>query len=124
MNENLQDYYLNLEEPNKSCMLALRDIILEQDDNVRETRKWNSPCFCYKNRMFCFLMVDKKLQEPYVLMVEGHRLDFPELIQGDRKRMKTLPIDPNADLPIDLINSILQNAVEFYRNGTIKVKEL
>lgn len=122
MNEKLQDYYLKLEEPNKSCMLVLRDIILEQDENVSETRKWNSPCFCFKNRMFCFLMIDKKTKEPYVLMVEGARLDFPELDQGKRTRMKVLNIDPNKDLPIELIEDIFQGALDLYRNGVIKTK--
>ena len=122
MSQEIQDYYLNKEEPNKSCLLVLRDIILEQDENISESLKWNSPCFSYKNKMFSFLMIDKKTKEPYLLMVEGLRLDFPELDQGNRTRMKTLAIDPNLDLPIELINSILQSAIELYRNGTIKTK--
>ncbi len=122
MNENLHDYYMNKEEPNKSCLLVLRDIILEQDENVSESIKWNSPCFSYKNRMFCFLMIDKKTNEPYLLMVEGIRLDFPELDQGNRTRMKTLAVDPTKDLPIKTIEKILQSALDLYRNGVVKVK--
>jgi hypothetical protein len=40
MLEELHNYYLNKEEPNKNCLLALREIILKQDTNVTEKRKW------------------------------------------------------------------------------------
>lgn len=122
MNQELYDYYMGKEEPNKSCLLVLRDIILEQDEHISESLKWSSPCFSYKNKMFCFLMIDKKLQVPYILMVEGHRLDFPELDQGNRTRMKVLPINPSEDLPIKAIEKILQSAIDLYRNGLIKTK--
>lgn len=59
MVEQLQNYYLNKEEPNKSCLQALRSIILDQDTNITETQKWGMPCFCYKNKMFCYLWTDK-----------------------------------------------------------------
>ena len=39
MLEELDNYYLNKKEPHKSCLLALRSIILEQDTNITETRK-------------------------------------------------------------------------------------
>jgi hypothetical protein len=34
------DFYLDKEEPNRSCLLALRSIILEQDRDVTETIKY------------------------------------------------------------------------------------
>lgn len=49
-------------------------------------------------------------------MVEGARLDFPELDQGNRTRMKVLNIDPEEDLPIKLIVNILQSALDLYRD--------
>ena len=115
-------YYIKKEEPNKSCLLVLREIILKQDENVSETIKWGIPCFSYKNRMFCYLSIDKKTTEPYLLMVEGKHLDHPELEQGSRSRMKVFNVDPNTDLPIDFIEGLLQDAIELYRNGTIKAK--
>ncbi|HKJ43585.1 MAG TPA: DUF1801 domain-containing protein, partial [Sunxiuqinia sp.] len=102
--------------------LALRDIILEQDSNVTEARKYGMPCFCYRKKMFCYLWTDKKTEEPYILMVEGTHLDHPELEEGNRSRMKILRINPNADLPMDTINRILNDALDLYRNGTIKIK--
>jgi len=123
MVEQLHNYYLNKTEPNKSCLLALRSIILEQDSNVSETQKWGMPCFCYKNKMFCYLWVDKKTDEPYILMVEGKYFDHPKLEEGDRKRMKIFRVNPNKDLPLKTIKNILQKALDLYKLGVIKIKE-
>ncbi|MBK6546019.1 MAG: DUF1801 domain-containing protein [Saprospiraceae bacterium] len=123
MVEQLQNYYLNKEEPNKSCLQALRSIILDQDTNITETQKWGMPCFCYKNKMFCYLWTDKKTDEPYILMVEGKYLDHPKLEEGNRSRMKIFRVNPNKDLPIKTIESILQKALNLYRAGIIKIKE-
>ena len=121
MVEELHNYYLNKEEPNKSCLLALRSIILNQDTNVTETQKWGMPCFCFKKKMFCYLWTDKKTDEPYILMVEGKYLDHPKLEEGDRSRMKIFRVNPNKDLPIKTINNILQKALDLYRTGEIKI---
>ncbi|MGO1672224.1 MAG: DUF1801 domain-containing protein [Sphingobacterium sp.] len=71
MVEQLHSFYLDKEEPNKSCLLALRDIILNQDTAIAETRKWGMPCFCYVSirlspcmtREFCFLLLLFTLKE-------------------------------------------------------------
>lgn len=118
----LDSYYLRKEEPAKSCLLALRDVILNYDPNISETRKYGMPCFCYKKKMFCYLWTDKKTDEPYMLMVEGKHLNHPKLEIGKRSRMKIFRLDPNNDLPIATIKLILKQALDLYRNGTIKIK--
>ena len=115
MVQELHNYYLNKEEPNKSCLLALRSIILDQDKDITETQKWGMPCFCYKKKIFCYLWTDKKTDEPYILMVEGKYLELPELEEGDRTRMKIFRVNPNKDLSIKLIESILKKALDLYR---------
>ncbi|WP_245893641.1 DUF1801 domain-containing protein [Sphingobacterium gobiense] len=123
MIEQLHNYYLNKEEPNKSCLFALRKIILSQDTNITETQKWGMPCFCYKKKMFCYLWTDKKTAEPYILMVEEKYLDHPELEEGNRTRMKIFRINPNKDLPLKKIENILQTALDLYRTGVVKLTE-
>lgn len=118
----LDNYYLQKEEPHKSCLLALRSIILEQDAAVTETMKWGMPCFCFKKKMFCYLWTDKKTKEPYILFVEGKHLDHPQLETGQRARMKIFRLNSAEDLPIDTITSLLNQALDLYRSGTIKVK--
>lgn len=80
------------------------------------------PCFCYKKKMFCYLWTDKKTKEPYLLLVEGALLVDPELEAGDRSRMKIFRVNPNADLPLAKINELLNNALDLYRLGIIKIK--
>ncbi len=122
MLSEIDNYYLRQIEPYKSCLLALRHIILNQDSYVSETRKWGMPCFYFKKKMFCFLRIDKKTNSPYILMVEGQHLKHPMLEQGDRLRMKIFRINPAHDLPIDEINTLLNEALDLYRKGYIKYK--
>ena len=122
MNREIDNYYLNKIEPNKSCLLALRAMILKQDANTTETMKYGMPCFCYKKKMFCYLWTDKKTDEPYILMVEGKHLDHPKLEVGIRSRMKIFRVNPKKDLPVKTIENILQKALDLYRTGVIKTK--
>ena len=115
------EYYLNKEEPNKGCLIALRSMILQQDPDISETRKYGMPCFCYKKKMFCYLWTDKKTDEPYMLMVEGKHLIHPALETGKRSRMKIFRVDPNKDLPKKTIDNILQKALDLYRTGIIRL---
>jgi len=115
-------YFLEKEEPFKSCLLALRNCILTHDTTIVETRKYGMPCYCFRNKAFCYLWTDKKTKEPYILFVEGQHLDHPKLESGKRSRMKIFRIDPNKDLPMATIDLLLNNALELYWNGTIKIK--
>ena len=110
------NFYTNKEERLRSCLLALRRIIRNQNTRITETRKWGMPCFCYRNKMFCFLWNDKHTGEPYILMVEGKRLNHPELEAGNRSRMKIFRVDPKADIAIKTIESLLEAALDLYRN--------
>ncbi|HEY3406185.1 MAG TPA: DUF1801 domain-containing protein [Ohtaekwangia sp.] len=122
MMHELDKFYLSKEEPHKSCLLSLRDIILKQDVDVTETRKYNMPCFCYRKKMFCYLWTDKKTGEPYLLLVEGKHLDHPKLEGGSRSRMKIFRVNPEKDLPLKTITAILRKALDLYRTGKIKIK--
>lgn len=119
---DLDYFYLTQTEPNKSCLLALRELILAQDEHITETRKYGMPCFCYHKKMFCYLWTDKKTDEPYILLVEGKYLTHPSLEQGDRARMKVFRVNPKKDIPIRTIRAILKQALDLYRNGAIKTR--
>lgn len=111
----IDNYYLQKEEPVKSCLLFLRDHILNFDENITEAWKYGMPFFCYKGKMFCYLWVHKKNGLPYIGIVEGKKIDHPALIIEDRARMKIMLLDPTDDLPIETINEILTIALSFYR---------
>lgn len=116
-----ENFYLNKEEPFKSCLLALRDIILNKDKNITETTKYGMPCFCYKRKMFCYLWTDKKTKEPYILFVEAQSLKHPKLETGNRNRMKILRVNPNEDIPIKTIELLIKSTLELYKKGIIKI---
>ncbi len=68
------NFYLNQEEPNKSCMLALRKIILDQDAAVTETRKWGMPCFCYQKKYSAICGRIKKRRNPICFLWKANTL--------------------------------------------------
>ncbi len=118
----IDNFYLQKDEPVKSCLLALREIILSQDKDITDVWKYGMPFFCYKGKMFCYLWVHKKYHQPYIGIVEGKRFDHPDLIIEKRSRMKIMLIDASQDLPIKTIEIILQQAISFYKTGEIKLK--
>lgn len=111
MNNQIIDFYLKEREPNKSCLMALRDVILNQDLRFTETLKYGMPCFVFKSKVLCYLWVDKKSNKPYILFVDGHMLAHHLLEKGNRKRMKILKVNPNEDLPVFEIEFILGQAL-------------
>jgi hypothetical protein len=123
MISGLDNFYLQKEEPVKSCLLALREIILAQDKNITAAWKYGMPFFCYKGKMCCYLWVHKTLHQPYLGIVEGKHIHHPKLLQEKRSRMKTMLFDANKDLPIKTIKAILQQAIDLYKTGVVKLKE-
>lgn len=122
MIRKIDTFYLEKEEPIKSSLEALRKIILSQDELITEAWKYGMPFFCYKNKMFCYLWVHKKNLYPYIGIVEGKEINHPELIIENRSRMKIMLFDPNKDLPLSTIRTILQEALNLYKSGKIKTK--
>ncbi|MBB6109692.1 protein of unknown function (DU1801) [Mucilaginibacter lappiensis] len=117
----LYNFYLQKDEPIRGCLLALKDIILKQDQNISAEWKYGMPFFCYKGKMFCYLWVHKKYHQPYIGIVEGQRFDHPGLIIEKRSRMKIMLFEADKDLPVETINNILKQALDLYRTGVIKL---
>ena len=117
----LYQYYERQDEPNKSCLLALRDIILPLDKDITHELKYGMPFFCYKGKMFCYLWIHKKLGQPYIGIVEGKHFDHPLLVQEKRSRMKVMLLDANEDLPVKTIKAIIKQAIALYKNGVVKI---
>ncbi|GIZ09809.1 DUF1801 domain-containing protein [Flavobacterium sp. UMI-01] len=119
----LDEFYQRQQEPLKGVYLALRDIILKQDENITHSLKYGCPFFSYKGKMFCYLWFHKKFKQPYISLVEGMLFDEPFLLQEKRARMKIMLLDMDEDLPIEQIEAVIQKAISFYKTGLIKVKK-
>jgi len=113
--KEVDNFYLKQEEPNRSCLMALREIILSQDKNITHVLKYGMPFFCYRGKMFCYLWIHKKYQKPYIGIVEGKSIDHPDLIIEKRSRMKIMLFDPNKDLPLETIKMILTEIMKLYK---------
>jgi len=115
MLREIDNYFLQKDEPVKSCLLFLRGHILNFDKNITEAWKYKMPFYCYKGKMFCYLWTHKKNGLPYIGIVEGRKIDHPLLIQEARARMRILLVDPTSDLPIEAIDEVLKIALAFYK---------
>jgi hypothetical protein len=111
----IDNYFLQKEEPVKSCLQFLREHILKQDNNIVETWKYGMPFYCFKGKMFCYLWVHKKFKQPYIGIVEGKQINSPDLIREKRSRMKIFLLDPNKNLPVKKINMILKTTLTLYK---------
>ena len=114
MLSELDNFYLKQEEPNKSCFMALRDIILASDARIDAVWKYGGPFFYFKGKMFCYLWKDKKTSHPYIGIAKGEFLDHPLLVKGSRKKIKVFPVDPNADIDVKSLYEVLDAAKDLY----------
>ena len=111
MLREIDTYFVQQNDPVKSCLQALRGYILQFDENITEVWRHNMPFYNYNGKRFCYIWLHKKKAQPYIGLVDGKSIIHPTLIAEKRSRMKILLIDPNEDLPLNTINLILLMAI-------------
>jgi hypothetical protein len=116
MLREIDNYFIQQEEPVKSCLLTLRQHILSVDQNIIEAWKYRMPFYCYHDKMFCYLWVHKQHKLPYLGLVDGKKLNHPELIIEKRSRMKIFLLNPEKDIPLQKINTILHAALKLRKH--------
>lgn len=116
MLSDLDNFYLQYEEPTRACLIALRDLILKHNLNITAEWKYKLPFFYFKGKMLCYLWIHKKYKKPYIGFVDGNLINHEDLLKEKRARMKILLIDENLDLPIEKINNILTSAIHICSN--------
>jgi hypothetical protein len=112
-----EDYYLEQNEPIKGCLLALRKIILDFTPEITEEWKFKMPFFYFKKKMFCYVWFHKKYKLPYIGIVQGHRIEHPDLIAEKRSRIRILLIEPDKDIPLGKIMEIFSNALRYINSA-------
>ena len=111
----IDDYFLQKEEPVKSCLQYLRNYILGLDTHITEAWKYGMPFYCYSGKMFCYLWTHKKYLQPYIGIVEGKKINHPDLIKEKRARMKILLLDPHKKIPVKKLASIMKDVIALYK---------
>ena len=107
----LQEYYEQLDEPNRSCLLAIRQLILNLDKQISETLSWNMPFFKYRKKMLCYFWFDKKKQQYYLSFSEGKHINHPALTSGNRERFKVYYFDTSKDIDHKLIQDFIEQSM-------------
>lgn len=112
MSAELDNYYLNQPEPVQGCLLALKHIILTADDHITETLKYQVPFFYYKGKKLSFLWVNRK---KLMLGFITDKSIYP-VVEGMKRKdeMEMIQIDPNKDLPLEMIIERLQHLMKLY----------
>jgi hypothetical protein len=106
----IDNYFMEKPEPAKSCLLALRHLVLAFDPQIREDWQYKMPFYKLGAKRLCYLWQEKKTGTPYLGIVDGYLLEHPLLLAEKRSRMKILLIDPAEDLPLETIHEILEKA--------------
>jgi len=100
--KTLEYYYLSKPEPYQSCLLALRDVILSTNPGINHVRKYQIPFFTYQDKKLGYLWLNgKKLMLGFCMDKKLQADVNPELKPKDK--YESIQIDPNVDLPIELI---------------------
>lgn len=101
MTTQLEQYYLSKPEPYQGCLLALRHIIVNARPGIVHERKFQIPFFTYKGKKLGYLWLNRKK------LMLGFCLDksLQEVVPGvkPKDRYESFQVDPNADLPVELI---------------------
>ena len=107
----IDNWFLQNEEPFKSCLQFLRAHILGLNTDITEKWQYGMPFFCYKGKRFCYLWIHKKHLKPYIGIVDGKNIEYPGLLMEKRARMKIFLLDPHKDMPVKKINALLKKAL-------------
>jgi len=114
MNNKLEEYYFRHPEPFQGCLLALKQIILNLDERIAHERKYQIPFFCFQGKKLAFLWMNRK---KLMLGFVTDKSIYPPMAGIKQKdHLEMMQIDPNADLPVDLIVRKLKEQIRIYEN--------
>lgn len=113
--KTLEYYYLSKPEPYQSCLLALRDIILNTNPNIQHERKFQIPFFTYKGKKLGYLWLNgKKLMLGFCM--DKSLLPVTPGVQL-KDKYESIAINPNDDIPLYIIRQKVANYIELIDKG-------
>jgi hypothetical protein len=114
MNTELENYYLKQSEPVRECLYALKQIIMSISDQITHERKFQTPFFSYKGMKLGFLWINRK--KLMLGFITDKSILLPEEGTKLKDQLEMIQIDPNADLPKEMIVAKLQEIIRIYEN--------
>lgn len=109
---SVDHYFETLAEPERSCLLFLRQFILDYSDTITEKRKFNTPFYYVNGKWICFISYNPKIKEIYISFVDGFRMQHPQLVSEGRKKMKIFRIDAHEDVDVKALAAALSLAIQ------------
>ena len=116
MLREVDQFYLNHEEPTRSFLLAVKEIVLRYDSGITHEWKYKLPFFCYHGKMLCYIWFHQKLKRYYLGFYHGNLINDPDLLAENRSKIKILLLSEQDDIPVEKINNILAIAVNLYHS--------
>ena len=114
MLNHLDNYFFSLEEPHRSCLLFLRQFILNYSADLNEQWKFNTPFYYFKGKWFCYISYHKKTKRIYLAFILGNKMSHPKLVSEGRKQIKVFYIDPEKDIDIKSLKAMFKEACRLY----------
>ncbi|WP_153800475.1 DUF1801 domain-containing protein [Foetidibacter luteolus] len=111
----LDNFFLQKNEPEKSCLQALRQIILQYNAGITEHWKYGLPFYYYNGKMFCYLWIHKKYKQPYIGICQSTHIEHPQLLIEKRAKMKILLVNPEEDIPVDTIALVFRQSLSIFK---------
>jgi hypothetical protein len=105
------NFFHTLNEPYQSCLLFLRNFILESSGNISESWKFHTPFYYYRKKWIAFISYHPKTKIIYIAFVDGAKIFHPSLISEGRKKMKIIYIDPEKDIDVKALKVIIKEAI-------------
>ena len=90
-------WFENYDNPQKSLVMAVRDVVLEADPRVGECIKWQAPTFTYRGNIASFFPKSKK--HVSLMFHTGATLPDPlGILEGSGETSRSLKIADHEDL--------------------------
>ncbi len=113
--KTLEYYYLSKPEPYQSCLLALRDIILDTNLAICHERKFQIPFFTYKGKKLGYLWLNRKKLMLGFCLDKSLQPTTPGTEPKDK--YESIEINPNEDIPVDIIRDKLTHYIGIIDNS-------
>ncbi len=89
--KEVEDWLNNYENPMKTVVIKLREIVLNADSRIDECIKWQAPTFTYKGNMASFFPKSKK--HASLLFHQGAGIPgLHKLLEGEGATSRTMKI--------------------------------
>jgi hypothetical protein len=115
MLNHLDNYYFSLPEPQQSCLLFLRNFMLEYSPDITEHFKYGGAFFNYKGKSFAYLTTSKKTGKTYIGFVNGNLIKHKKLQSEGRSQIKVFYVDPEKDVDLKSLKEIMKLACSSYK---------